>query len=150
MTAYRGVRAGQFAVVGGVTHPCTYSPNDDRVVLKTRQADNPDASLFAWHERYGGWVAQLSSEQCDRVYTARSYGRWQGHRVAVDSVADGVAAVTYADQNGAWALENGFTQVDLHEYQRSVAAAELADVHEVQRDLAFTRWRDRTFGAQLP
>ncbi len=142
---YTGPRSGEYAVIRGVTHRCTYSPNDDRVVLKTKQADNPDATLFDWHERYGGWVAQLTSEQCDRVYSARSYGRWQGHRVAIDSVADGVATVTYADNNGGWAAVNGFTEVDRYEYRRDVPAAELGDVHEEQRDLGFTRWRDRTF-----
>ncbi|WP_026316989.1 hypothetical protein [Actinokineospora enzanensis] len=148
MTGYTGPRSGQYAVVRGVTHPCTYSPNDDRVVLKTRQSDNPDATLFTWHDRYGGWVAQLTSQQCDRVYTARTYARWQGHRVAIDLVTAGTAAVTYADDNGGWASENGFTQVDKYEYQREVSVSELADVHEVQRDLAFNRWRDQTFGVR--
>ncbi|PPK67977.1 hypothetical protein V5P93_007323 [Actinokineospora auranticolor] len=144
--SYQGPRAGQFAVVRGVTHPCTYSPNDDRVILKTRQADNPDASLFTWHTSFGGWVAQLTSQDCDRVYAARTYGRWQGHRVAVDAVVGGIASVTYADSNGSWAGQNGFTQVDKYEYQGEVPVGELADVHEEQRDLTFNRWRDRTFG----
>ncbi|MBM7770927.1 hypothetical protein JOD54_001131 [Actinokineospora baliensis] len=143
---YTGPRSGEFAVVRGVTHPCTFSPNNDRVVLKTKQADNPDATLFSWHDRYGGWVADLTAADCDRVYSARSYGKWQGHRVAIESVVDGVAAVTYADSNGGWAVEHGFTEVDRYEYRRDVPAAELGDVHEEQRDLGFAGWRERTFG----
>ncbi|MGQ0838435.1 hypothetical protein [Actinokineospora sp.] len=133
---YTGPRTGQFAVIDGVTHPCTYSPTEDRVVLKSRQAENPDGALFGWHDRYQGWVADLPGERCDRVYAARSYARWQGHRVAIDAVAE-AATVTYADDNGAWAAEHGFTQVDKYTYQRDVPAAELHDVHEEQRDLRF-------------
>lgn len=142
---YTGVRSGEFAQVDGVTYPCRHVARDDRVVLKSKAEENPAPELFAWHEAFGGWVAQLPSARCERVYATRTYARYQGHRVAVDAVADGVASVSYADENGAWAARNGFTQVDKYEYTKDVPAAELRDVHEEQRDLLFRAWRERTF-----
>lgn len=143
--SYPQVRSGTYAVIGGVARPGLYPANSDHVVLKSTDADNPEPTLFAWNDTHGVWSAKVPVEQCERIFSARWYGMWRGHRVAIDALAAdaSVASVTYADSSGAWAAENGFTHVDKYEYQREVPAAELVDVHEVQTDLLFEQWRTR-------
>jgi hypothetical protein len=138
-------RNGEFAVVDGVTWPCRYLQRDDKVVLRSKAEENPGPGVFEWNERFVGWIAQLPSARCDRVYATQTFARYQGHRVAVLAVDGASASVRYADANGAWAAENGFSEVDKYEYTKDVAVAELRDVVEEQADLLFDAWRAAGF-----
>lgn len=139
-------RHGEFATIDGVEFPCAYLPKTDTVRLVSRAAENPDPQLYHWHEEWQVWLAELPAERCERVVSVNTFARFQGHRVEVDSVADGSAEVIYADWNGAWAGNNGFQQTDPGTFRRSVPVGELVDFHEEQVDLRFDTWRGETFG----
>ena len=145
--SYTGVRSDIFAVFRGREY--LGSPvftEDDTVMIGASDTANPDPSLFAWNEGWGAWTARIPAADCDRLYSAHSYAKYQGHRVNIMRIDDsGIARVYYSDENGAWAEANGFEQVNKYEFEKSVPAAELYDVYELQDDLLFFRWREANF-----
>jgi len=147
--AYAAVaRHGEFATIDGIEYPCAFLPDSGTVRLVSRDADNPNPELYQWDERWNVWLGELPAERCDRVVAINSFARDLGHRCEVDSIGpDGSAEVIYADWNGAWAANNGFTQTDPGTFRRTVPVSEVHDLHEEQLDLLFDRWRAEHFGS---
>src|SRR5215211_355763 len=135
---YSGIRAATFAVFRGREFESTAIDANGTVIISCDDPDNPDPSLFEWNDRWRQWAAEIPASNCERVYRANAYARYQGHRVNIMSVDEsGTARVYYADYDGAWAEANGFEQVNKYEFEKSVPAAELYDVYESQDDLLF-------------
>lgn len=142
---YQGIRSGEFAVLQGRAYPCSYDARTESALLKTRDRENPNPELYAWHERYGGWVADLGSDRCERLYHVVTYARYCDRRVGLRSISEAMAEVFYADRDGSWAERSGFVQVNKYEFETIVPITDLTDLHEDQRDLTFESWRALSF-----
>lgn len=143
---YTGIRARSFAVVRGREFTSTALDQSGNVIISSEAPENPDPSLFAWNDDWREWTATIPAVDCERVYRANAYAKYQGHRVNIMRVDEsGTARIYYSDENGAWAEENGFQQVNKYEFEKSVPAYELYDVYEMQDDLRFNRWRETAF-----
>lgn len=143
---YTGPRLGTFATYRGREYESAPIFPDGNVMIGAKTPDNPDPALFQWNDGWDAWTAMVPAAEIDRLYHAIAYAKYQGHRVSINSVDEsGAAHIAYADDNGAWAGENGFTQVNKYEYEKTVSAYELYDVYEKQNDELFWRWRAASF-----
>jgi hypothetical protein len=143
---YTGIRRGKYAVIDSVEYQCGYDPATRMVVLSSQAPENPNPELYEWNEKYQRWLAEVPDSRCDRVYSVAVYARYLGDRVNVASVdSHGVAKAYYAGQNSSWAEEIGFVQVDKYVHLKDVYVTELHDVHEEQKDMLFTTWREENF-----
>jgi hypothetical protein len=137
---YVGVRAGVFAVLNG--RECEGRPvREDGTVLVMCTADeNPDPSRLEWNERMGQWRARLLTTELDRLYQAVVYARYEGRPVNITQIDAAGSATVYSTES-----QSGFTQIDRGVWAREAPVWDLRDVHEVQIDLLFGRWRQANF-----
>jgi hypothetical protein len=143
---YTGIRHGEYAVIDSVEYKCGYNPADRTVVLSSQAPENPNPELYEWNEKYQRWLAEIPYSRCDRVYSVNAYARYFGKRVSVTSAdSNGMAQAYYEGQNSSWAEEIGFVQVERYVHLKDVHVTELHDVHEEQKNLLFTTWREENF-----
>ncbi len=143
---YTGIRSGMYAVYGGVEFKATPLQADGTVLLRLFAEDNPDPKLFRRNEHLGIWQTQVPAADCERIYQATAYARYQGHRVNVNTLdGSGTAQVYYADTSYGWPEKNGFTQIDKLVFLKDASAWDLREVHEQQHDQLFAQWREATF-----
>lgn len=132
----RGFRSGTYAVLDGVTRPGLFPPGSRQLVLRADQPDNPDPAYYVWNQTHRLWVAHVSLDRVDRIYSVETHATWRRLRVVVGQAAPGGAvSVRLVDEDVSRAVDNGFRQVDKYEYGRDVLVVDLTDVHEIEKDL---------------
>ena len=71
------MRAGRYAVVGGVTYQAYFSASSPTVGLIVR-GDRPSED-FAWDDRMGGrWYRSVRRDVCSRLFDVATSAYWRG------------------------------------------------------------------------
>ena len=71
------MRAGRYAVVGGVTYQASFSASSPTVGLIVR-GDRPSED-FAWDDRMGGrWYRSVRRDVCSRLFDVATSAYWRG------------------------------------------------------------------------
>ncbi|MEU4742751.1 hypothetical protein AB0G02_20120 [Actinosynnema sp. NPDC023658] len=138
---YTRPRSGIYATVRGVEHLCNDYPEDGRVVLVSREADNPDPELFGRDEARGLWVAVVGVDQCERLTDVTTRTGYKGRVCQVVSIGPGGdVGLYFLGDDKSEAAELGFVQVDQGTWAKTVNVHDLPDLYEHHADLLFERW----------
>lgn len=139
---YTRPRSGIFATVRGVEHLCNDYPADGRVVLVSREPDNPDPELFSRDEARGLWVAVVGLDQCERLADVTTRTSYKGRECQVVSIGpDGDVGLYFLDDDKSEAAEFGFVQVDQGTWAKTVNVYDLPALYEHHADLLFEHLR---------
>ncbi|MEV8444113.1 hypothetical protein AB0425_42635 [Actinosynnema sp. NPDC051121] len=138
---YARPRSGIFATVGGREHLCNDYPADGRVVLVSREPENPDPELFTRDEARGLWAAVVDVERCERLADVTTRTAYKGRECQVVSIgADGGVGLYFLGDDKSEAAEFGFVQVDQGTWAKTVDVHDLPNLYEHHADLLFDRW----------
>ncbi|NUT53832.1 MAG: hypothetical protein HOV94_42065 [Saccharothrix sp.] len=138
---YTRPRSGIFATVRGVEYLCNDYPEDGRVVLVSRERDNPDPGLFTRDEARGLWVAVVGVDRCERLADVTTRAGYQGRDCQVVGIGpDGAVGLYFLDDDKSEAAELGFVQVDQGTWAKTVDVHDLTHLYEHHADLLFERW----------
>ena len=134
-------RSGIYAVVNGVEYLCNDYPQDDRVVLISREPDNPDPNLFTRDEPTQTWVANVHLDQCERLHDVTTRADYLGHRCQVVSIApNGEVGLYFLGDDKSAARKDGFVQIDPGTWAKTVNIYDLYTYYEHHADLLYERW----------
>lgn len=138
---YTRPRSGVYATVNGTEYLCNDHPRDDRVLLVSREPDNPDPELFTRDEARALWVAQVDVDLCERLADVTTRASYLGHRCQVLSIAPGGdVGLYFVDDDKSAAARDGFVQIDPGTWAKTVNIYDLHSFHEHHADLLFERW----------
>ncbi|MFI9813927.1 hypothetical protein [Saccharothrix variisporea] len=138
---YTRPRSGIFATIDGVEHVCNDYPSGDQVVVVSRDAENPNPTLFTRDETRGLWVARVPVDRCERLTDVTTRTTYQGRDCQVVGIApNGDVGLYYLGDDKSEAAELGFVQVDQGTWAKTVDVHELGTLYEHHADLLFERW----------
>jgi hypothetical protein len=134
-------RTGIFTEIGGREYEVDADPREGVVTLFSREPENPDPALFQWNGSLGAWLASVPVDRCDRLVEVTTVADYRGHPCQVISIgADGATGLYYLGEDMAALPRDGFVQIDVGTWAKTVDIHELARYRELHRDLLFDAW----------
>jgi hypothetical protein len=147
---YTRPRSGVYATVNSVEYPCNDYPENDRVLLISREQENPDPELFTRDDANQLWAADVHIDQCERLADVTTRADYLGHRCQVLSIApNGDVGLYFLGDDKAAARRDGFVQVDPGTWAKTVNIYDLHSFHEHHADLLYERWWRKHYPAPV-
>jgi hypothetical protein len=135
-------RSGIFATVNGFEYEADSYPENGRVTLFSRAAENPDAALFQRDATTDAWLATIETSRCDRLVEVTTRADYRGLLCQVVDIApDGATGLYYLGDEKARAAETGFVQIDPGTWAKTVHVHDLQSYREHHADLLFDEWK---------